>query len=72
MKLPGGLWIVTERAVASESGEPVDPVQAALGGSGVPRSTRNRRCAANSSTATDHLRPCSALANLLATPDRGA
>ena len=34
MKLPGGLWIVTERAVATESGEPVDPVQAALWGFG--------------------------------------
>ncbi len=34
LKLPGGLWIVTERAVATESGEPVDPVQAALWGFG--------------------------------------
>lgn len=34
MKLPGGLWIVTEQAVATESGEPVDPVQAALWGFG--------------------------------------
>ena len=34
MKLPGGLWIITERAVATESGEPVDPVQAALWGFG--------------------------------------
>ncbi|ORB12047.1 type I polyketide synthase [Mycobacterium noviomagense] len=34
IKLPGGLWIVTERAVATESGEPVDPVQAALWGLG--------------------------------------
>ncbi|SPM31688.1 type I polyketide synthase [Mycobacterium terramassiliense] len=34
MKLPGGLWIVTERAVATESGEAVDPVQAALWGLG--------------------------------------
>lgn len=34
MKLPGGLWIITERAVATESGEPVDPVQAALWGLG--------------------------------------
>lgn len=33
-KLPGGMWIVTERAVATESGEPVDPVQAALWGFG--------------------------------------
>jgi NADPH:quinone reductase-like Zn-dependent oxidoreductase len=34
VKLPGGLWILTERAVATESGEPVDPVQAALWGLG--------------------------------------
>lgn len=34
VKLPAGLWIVTEQAVASESGEPVDPVQAALWGFG--------------------------------------
>jgi acyl transferase domain-containing protein/acyl carrier protein len=34
VKLPGGLWIVTERAVATESGEPVDPTQAALWGFG--------------------------------------
>ncbi|BBZ35830.1 type I polyketide synthase [Mycolicibacterium confluentis] len=34
VKLPGGLWIVTEHAVACESGEPVDPVQAALWGLG--------------------------------------
>ncbi|UXA18377.1 type I polyketide synthase [Mycobacterium sp. SMC-4] len=34
VKLPGGLWIVTERAVATESGEPVDAAQAALWGFG--------------------------------------
>ncbi|MGD9621705.1 MAG: type I polyketide synthase [Mycolicibacterium sp.] len=34
VKLPGGLWIVTEAAVATESGEPCDPVQAALWGFG--------------------------------------
>ncbi|MGV0799586.1 polyketide synthase dehydratase domain-containing protein, partial [Mycolicibacterium elephantis] len=34
VKLPNGLWIVTERAVATDSGEPVDPVQAALWGFG--------------------------------------
>ncbi len=34
VKLPNGLWIITERAVACESGEPVDPVQAALWGFG--------------------------------------
>ena len=32
--LAGGLWIVTERAVATEPGEPVDPVNAALWGIG--------------------------------------
>ncbi|STZ22095.1 beta-ketoacyl synthase [Mycolicibacterium phlei] len=32
LKLPGGMWIVTERAVATESGEPVDAVQSALWG----------------------------------------
>ena len=32
--LTGGLWILTERAVATEPGEPVDPVQAALWGLG--------------------------------------
>lgn len=34
LKLSGGLWIITERAVATESGEAVDPVQAALWGLG--------------------------------------
>ncbi|MGE2725263.1 SDR family NAD(P)-dependent oxidoreductase [Mycolicibacterium pulveris] len=34
VKLPGGLWIITEQAVATDSGEPVDPVQAALWGFG--------------------------------------
>nr|WP_239005050.1 SDR family NAD(P)-dependent oxidoreductase [Mycolicibacterium sp. CBMA 360] len=34
LNLTGGLWIVTERAVATEPGEPVDPVQAALWGLG--------------------------------------
>ena len=34
VKLPGGLWIITERGVATEPGEPVDPVQAALWGLG--------------------------------------
>ncbi|MBY0286514.1 MAG: SDR family NAD(P)-dependent oxidoreductase [Mycobacteriaceae bacterium] len=34
VKLPDGLWIVTEWAVATESGEPVDPGQAALWGFG--------------------------------------
>ncbi|MDH6243369.1 type I polyketide synthase [Mycobacterium sp. OTB74] len=34
LNLSGGLWIVTERAVATEPGEPVDPAQAALWGLG--------------------------------------
>jgi acyl transferase domain-containing protein len=34
VKLSGGLWIITEGAVATESGAPVDPVQAALWGLG--------------------------------------
>ncbi|MCV7223754.1 type I polyketide synthase [Mycolicibacterium elephantis] len=34
VKLTGGLWLITERAVATESGEPVDPAQSALWGLG--------------------------------------
>ena len=34
VKLLGGLWIITERAVVTEPGELVDPVQAALWGLG--------------------------------------
>ncbi|MEI7714523.1 MAG: SDR family NAD(P)-dependent oxidoreductase, partial [Mycobacterium sp.] len=34
LKLTNGLWMVTERAVPTESGEPVDPAQAALWGLG--------------------------------------
>ncbi|MGV0714051.1 type I polyketide synthase [Mycolicibacterium sp. XJ662] len=34
LKLTGGLWIVTERAVATEPGEPVDPAQSAMWGLG--------------------------------------
>ena len=70
VKLPGGLWIITERAVATESGEPVDPVQAALWGFG--RTTINEepalRCKlvdCDGSQEAVH-----ALANLLATPTR--
>jgi acyl transferase domain-containing protein/D-arabinose 1-dehydrogenase-like Zn-dependent alcohol dehydrogenase/acyl carrier protein len=68
VKLPNGLWIITERAVATESGEPVDPVQAALWGFG--RTTINEepalRCKlvdCDGSQEAVH-----ALANLLATP----
>jgi NADPH:quinone reductase-like Zn-dependent oxidoreductase/nucleoside-diphosphate-sugar epimerase/acyl carrier protein len=67
VKLPGGLWVITERAVATESGEPVDPVQAALWGFG--RTTINEepalRCRlvdCDGSKEAVH-----ALANLLAT-----
>ncbi len=34
INLADGLWIITERAMATEAGEPVDPVQAALLGLG--------------------------------------
>jgi acyl transferase domain-containing protein/NADPH:quinone reductase-like Zn-dependent oxidoreductase/acyl carrier protein len=34
LNLAGGLWIITERAVATEPGEPVNPVHAALWGLG--------------------------------------
>ena len=68
VKLPNGLWIVTERAVATESGEPVDPVQAALWGFG--RTTINEepalRCKlVDCDGSQEAIR---ALANLLATP----
>ncbi len=67
-KLPGGLWIVTDRAVATESGEPVDPVQAALWGFG--RTTINEepglRCKlVDCDGSPEAVR---ALASLLATP----
>ncbi|CDO89681.1 polyketide synthase [Mycobacterium triplex] len=68
VKLPGGLWIVTERAVATESGEPVDPVQAALWGFG--RTTINEepalRCKLVDCDGSDEA--VQALADLLATP----
>ncbi len=68
MKLPGGLWIVTERAVATESGEPVDPVQAALWGFG--RTTINEEPALRLKLVDCDGSPeaVHALANLLATP----
>ena len=68
VKLPGGLWIVTEGAVATESGEPVDPVQAALWGFG--RTTINEepalRCKLVDCDGSQEA--VQALANLLATP----
>lgn len=68
VKLPGGLWIVTERAVATESGEPVDPVQAALWGFG--RTTINEEPALRAKLVdTDGSgEAVQALANLLVTP----
>ncbi len=68
VKLPGGLWIITEHAVATESGEPVDPVQAALWGFG--RTTVNEepalRCKLVDSDGSEEA--VQLLTNLLATP----
>ena len=68
VKLPGGLWIITERAVATESGEPVDPVQAALWGFG--RTTINEEPALRCKLVDCDGSPeaVHALADLLATP----
>ncbi len=69
MKLPGGLWIVTEQAVATESGEPVDPVQAALWGFG--RTTINEEPALRCRLVDCDGSPeaVHALADLIAAPD---
>ncbi|MCZ8379917.1 SDR family NAD(P)-dependent oxidoreductase [Mycobacterium sp. CPCC 205372] len=68
VKLPGGLWIVTERAVATESGEPVDAVQAALWGFG--RTTVNEEPALRARLVDCDGSPeaVRALAAMLATP----
>ncbi|WP_131811641.1 SDR family NAD(P)-dependent oxidoreductase, partial [Mycolicibacterium peregrinum] len=68
VKLPNGLWIVTERAVATESGEPVDPVQAALWGFG--RTTINEEPALHAKLIDCDGSPeaVQALADLIATP----
>ncbi len=68
VSLPGGLWIVTERAVATESGEPVDPVQAALWGLG--RTTINEEPALRARLVDTDGTPeaVQALAGLVATP----
>lgn len=68
VKLPGGLWIITDRAVACESAEPVDAVQAALWGFG--RTTINEepglRCKlVDCDTSDEAVR---ILTNLLITP----
>ncbi|OBI22961.1 polyketide synthase [Mycobacterium sp. E2327] len=69
LKLTGGLWIVTERAVATESGEPVDSAQAALWGFGrtVITEQPSLRCRlVDSDGADDAVR---SLAGLLGTPN---
>jgi acyl transferase domain-containing protein/NADPH:quinone reductase-like Zn-dependent oxidoreductase/acyl carrier protein len=68
VKLPNGLWIVTEKAVATESGEPVDPVQAALWGFG--RTTINEEPALHCRLVDcdGSAEAVQALATLLATP----
>ncbi|MDT5098117.1 MAG: hypothetical protein QOC76_1854 [Mycobacterium sp.] len=68
VKLPGGLWIVTDHAVATESGEPVDPVQAALWGFG--RTTINEEPALRCKLVDcdGSAQAVQALTNLLATP----
>ncbi len=68
VKLPGGLWIVTERAVACEPGAPVDPVQAALWGFG--RTTVNEEPALRCRLVDTDGSPeaVQALAGLLADP----
>jgi acyl transferase domain-containing protein/D-arabinose 1-dehydrogenase-like Zn-dependent alcohol dehydrogenase/acyl carrier protein len=67
-KLPNGLWVVTEHAVACESGEPVDPVQSALWGFG--RTTVNEEPALHCKLVDCDGSPeaVQALASLLATP----
>ncbi len=68
VKLPGGLWIITERAVATESGEPVDPVQAALWGLGrtIVNEEPALRCKLVDYDGSEQA--VHSLANLLATP----
>ena len=68
VKLPGGLWIITERAVATEPGEPVDPVQAALWGFGRTMITEQPalRCQAGRLRRIEEA--VRMLADLLATP----
>ncbi len=68
VKLPGGLWIVTERAVATESGEPVDPVQAALWGFGRTAINEEPALRARLVDCDGSPEAVQALASLLATP----
>ena len=68
VKFTGGLWIITERAVATEPGEPVDPVQSALWGFGrtVIAEQPALRCRLVDSDGFDDA--AHALAGLLGTP----
>ncbi|MBO0880673.1 MAG: SDR family NAD(P)-dependent oxidoreductase, partial [Mycobacterium sp.] len=68
VRLSGGLWIITERAVATESGEPVDPVQAALWGFGrnIITEEPTLRCRLVDCDGSDEA--VHSLANLLGTP----
>ena len=67
-KLAGGLWIITERAVATEPGEPVDPVQAAFWGLGrtIIAEQPGLRCRLVDSDGSDDV--VHALAGLLGAP----
>ncbi|MGH7290973.1 MAG: alcohol dehydrogenase catalytic domain-containing protein, partial [Myxococcota bacterium] len=69
VKLPGGLWIVTERAVACESGEPVDPVQAALWGFGRTAINEEPALRLKLVDSDGSQEAVHALANLIANPD---
>ncbi|QUR65921.1 type I polyketide synthase [Mycobacterium spongiae] len=68
VKLPGGLWLITEHAVATEPGEPVDPVQAALWGLGrsIIAEQPTLRCRLVDHDGSDGTVPC--LAGLLGIP----
>ena len=68
VKLPGGLWIVTERGVATDASEPVDPVQAALWGLGRTIINEEPGCAAGSSIPTEQQEAARSLAGLLGVP----
>lgn len=68
VKLPGGLWITTDRAVATESGEPVDPVQAALWGFGRTAINEEPGLRLKLVDCDESQEAVNALAGLLATP----
>ena len=68
VKLPNGLWIVTERAVATESCEPVDPPQAALWGFGRTTISEEPALRAKLVDLDGSPEAVQTLANLLTTP----